>query len=52
MSVREPGVEAVARAIPFTANDTDRWNAVAMLVLLMTLTLGGLLHLLLRAGGS
>jgi hypothetical protein len=50
--VREPGEGAVATAIPFTGNDTDRWNAVAVLVLLMTLTAGALVHLVLRAAGS
>ena len=53
MRVRESGEGAVAKAIPFTANDTDRWNAVAVVVMLLMIpTLVALVHLVLHTAGS
>jgi hypothetical protein len=52
MPVHESGEGAVAKAIPFTGNDTDRWNAVAVVVMLLTVTLAALVQLVLRAAGS
>ena len=54
MPVRESGEGAVAKAIPFTANDTDKWNAVAVVVMLLMSPheLVVLVHLVLRSAGS
>jgi hypothetical protein len=52
MPVHESGEGAVAKAIPYTGNDTDQWAAVAVVALLMTLTLAALVQLVLRAAGS
>ncbi len=53
MPVQESGEGAVAKAIPLAGNDTDRWNAVAVLVLLlMTPILMALVHLVFRTAGS
>jgi hypothetical protein len=52
MPVPDSGERVVAKVIPSTGDDTDRWNAVALVVLLLTLTAGALVHLVLRAAGS
>jgi hypothetical protein len=42
----------IAQAVPFTGNDTDRWNAVAVAVLLMALAVVALVNLALQAARS
>jgi len=42
----------MARAIPFTGNGTDRWNAAAVAVLLIALAVVALVNLALHAASS
>ena len=46
------GAIAIAAEIPFTGNDTDRWNAVAVAALLMVLVVGALVNVALHAAGA
>jgi hypothetical protein len=49
MAVRKSGEDVVVKAVPFTGNDTDRWNAVAMAVMLLALAAAALLNLAFHA---
>jgi len=52
MAIRESVEGEIARAVPYTVNGTDRWNAVAVAVLLMVLAVAALVQLALHAPGS
>ncbi len=52
MHVPKSGEIAGPDPVRIAGGFADRWNAVAVVVTLMTVTLAALVHLVLRAAGS
>jgi hypothetical protein len=52
MAVPKSGEGEIANAVPFTGNETDRWNAVAVAVFLMVIAVVALVNLALNAARS